>query len=104
MVLHRGFARRTPKLDVGAGPRAFEVAMQGPCTCPLLLMMVSSPSFLLGPGMERRDWMALCAVHSDAWLMSVLFFYAARFDDSGRCGSAGASRPGCWGGGLGAGG
>ncbi|KFM26822.1 PHD finger protein ALFIN-LIKE 4 [Auxenochlorella protothecoides] len=35
-------------------------------------------------GMERRDWMALCAVHSDAWLMSVLFFYAARFDDSGR--------------------
>lgn len=38
----------------------------------------------LSAGMERRDWMALCAVHSDAWLMSVLFFYAARFDDSGR--------------------
>ena len=35
-------------------------------------------------GMERKDWLALCAVHSDAWLMSVLFFYAARFDDQGR--------------------
>ncbi|KAG7668214.1 hypothetical protein Ndes2526A_g01054 [Nannochloris sp. 'desiccata'] len=35
-------------------------------------------------GMEQKDWLALCAVHSDAWLMSVLFFYAARFDDAGR--------------------
>ena len=35
-------------------------------------------------GMDRKDWLALCAVHSDAWLMSVLFFYAARFDDNGR--------------------
>ena len=34
--------------------------------------------------MEKKDWLALCAVHSDAWLMSVVFFYAARFDDSGR--------------------
>ena len=35
-------------------------------------------------GMEKKDWLALCAVHSDAWLMSVIFFYAARFDDTGR--------------------
>ncbi|EFN55574.1 hypothetical protein CHLNCDRAFT_17706, partial [Chlorella variabilis] len=35
-------------------------------------------------GMERKDWLALCAVHSDAWLMSLLFFYAARFDADGR--------------------
>lgn len=34
--------------------------------------------------MERRDWFALCAVHSDAWLFSVAFFYAARFDLDGR--------------------
>ena len=34
--------------------------------------------------MERKDWLALCAVHSDAWLFSVLFFSAARFDDAGR--------------------
>ena len=34
--------------------------------------------------MERKDWLALCAVHSDAWLMSLLFFYAARFDADGR--------------------
>jgi hypothetical protein len=34
--------------------------------------------------MEKKDWLALCAVHSDAWIMSVLFFYAARFDDAGR--------------------
>lgn len=35
-------------------------------------------------GMERRDWLALCAVHSDAWLMGLAFFYAARFDVDGR--------------------
>jgi hypothetical protein len=35
-------------------------------------------------GMQQKDWLALCAVHSDAWLMSILFFYAARFDDTGR--------------------
>jgi hypothetical protein len=34
--------------------------------------------------MERKDWFALCAVHADAWLMSVLFFFAARYDDEGR--------------------
>lgn len=35
-------------------------------------------------GMERKDWLALCAVHSDAWLQSLVFFYAARFDAEGR--------------------
>lgn len=35
-------------------------------------------------GMERKDWLALCAVHSDAWLMSLAFFYSARFDADGR--------------------
>lgn len=35
-------------------------------------------------GMERKDWLGLCAVHSDAWLMSVAFFYAARYEDDGR--------------------
>lgn len=34
--------------------------------------------------MERKDWLALCAVHSDAWLMALAFFYAARFADDGR--------------------
>jgi hypothetical protein len=34
--------------------------------------------------MERKDWLALCAVHSDAWLMSLAFFYSARFDADGR--------------------
>lgn len=31
-----------------------------------------------------RDWLALCAVHSDAWLMSLLFFWGARFNHMGR--------------------
>ena len=42
------------------------------------------PAAAATAGMERKDWLALCAVHSDAWLMSVLFFFAARFDDAGR--------------------
>ena len=30
-------------------------------------------------GMKRGDWLALVAVHSDAWLMSVAFYYSAKF-------------------------
>ena len=26
-------------------------------------------------GMQQRDWLALVAVHSDAWLLSVAFYY-----------------------------
>lgn len=35
-------------------------------------------------GMSRKDWLALVAVHSDAWLMSVAFFYAVKLDATGR--------------------
>lgn len=35
-------------------------------------------------GMARKDWLALVAVHSDAWLVSVAFFYAVRLDAQGR--------------------
>lgn len=35
-------------------------------------------------GMNRKDWLALIAVHSDAWLMAVAFYYAARLDAIGR--------------------
>ncbi|ACO67116.1 predicted protein, partial [Micromonas commoda] len=31
-------------------------------------------------GMQRKDWLALVAVHSDAWLMAVAFYYGAKFD------------------------
>lgn len=34
--------------------------------------------------MARRDWLALVAVHSDAWLLSVAFYYGARLDSEGR--------------------
>ncbi|KAK9705514.1 hypothetical protein RND81_07G062900 [Saponaria officinalis] len=30
-------------------------------------------------GMQLKDWLALVAVHSDAWLLSVAFYFAARF-------------------------
>eukprot|EP00882_Tetradesmus_deserticola_P008699 GHRQ01009173.1.p1 GENE.GHRQ01009173.1~~GHRQ01009173.1.p1 ORF type:complete len:200 (+),score=50.74 GHRQ01009173.1:170-769(+) len=35
-------------------------------------------------GMARKDWLALVAVHSDAWLMAVAFFYAVKLDQEGR--------------------
>ncbi len=35
-------------------------------------------------GMQKRDFLALVAVHSDAWLMAVAFFYAVKLDASGR--------------------
>lgn len=31
-----------------------------------------------------KDWLALCAVHSDSWLMALLFFFGARFNYAGR--------------------
>lgn len=30
-------------------------------------------------GMQERDWLALVAVHSDSWLLSVAFYFGARF-------------------------
>lgn len=30
-------------------------------------------------GMHEKDWLALVAVHSDAWLLSVAFYFGARF-------------------------
>lgn len=35
-------------------------------------------------GMVMRDWLALVAVHSDSWLLSVAFYHGARLDFSGR--------------------
>eukprot|EP00245_Coleochaete_scutata_P001978 TRINITY_DN124_c0_g1_i1.p1 TRINITY_DN124_c0_g1~~TRINITY_DN124_c0_g1_i1.p1 ORF type:complete len:252 (-),score=61.23 TRINITY_DN124_c0_g1_i1:365-1120(-) len=35
-------------------------------------------------GMQRKDWLSLVAVHSDAWLLAVSFYYGARFDKNDR--------------------
>ena len=35
-------------------------------------------------GLKRTDWLALVAVHSDSWLVSVAFYYAARLTRSDR--------------------
>lgn len=31
-------------------------------------------------GMEEKDWLSLVAVHSDAWLFAVAFYFGARFE------------------------
>jgi hypothetical protein len=31
-------------------------------------------------GMDKKDWLKLVAVHSDAWLLSVAFFYGAKLN------------------------
>ncbi|KAL2501090.1 PHD finger protein ALFIN-LIKE 5 [Forsythia ovata] len=31
-------------------------------------------------GMQEKDWLALVAVHGDAWLLSVAYYFGARFD------------------------
>uniref|UniRef100_A0A061R0R7 Phd finger protein alfin-like 1-like n=1 Tax=Tetraselmis sp. GSL018 TaxID=582737 RepID=A0A061R0R7_9CHLO len=35
-------------------------------------------------GMNKQDWLALVAVHSDAWLMAMAFYFAAKLDGNGR--------------------
>jgi len=29
--------------------------------------------------MQEKDWLSMVAVHSDAWLLSVAFYFGARF-------------------------
>lgn len=40
-------------------------------------------------GMQEKDWLSLVAVHSDAWLLAVAFYFGARFgfDKADRCAS-----------------
>ena len=35
-------------------------------------------------GMQRKDWLGLVAVHSDAWLMALAFYKGARLDSEER--------------------
>lgn len=35
-------------------------------------------------GMQRKDWLSLVAVHSDAWLLAVAFYHGARFNRTER--------------------
>ncbi|KAK9901574.1 hypothetical protein WJX75_002674 [Coccomyxa subellipsoidea] len=35
-------------------------------------------------GMQKRDWLALVAVHSDSWLYAVAFYYGAKLDNASR--------------------
>ncbi len=44
-------------------------------------------------GMQRKDWLGLVAVHSDAWLMSLAFYKGARLDQEERCGARDRERP-----------
>jgi hypothetical protein len=30
-------------------------------------------------GMQEKDWLSLVDVHSDAWLLSMAFYFGARF-------------------------
>lgn len=72
-----GRGRRNPRLhdfasaDVGLSPR-------------LRAQLAPTPLLPRRDGMERKDWLALIAVHSDAWLMSMAYFNAARLDAEGR--------------------
>ena len=34
---------------------------------------------------SRKDWLKLVAVHSDAWLLAVAFFYGAKLNKMHRC-------------------
>ncbi|KAI5065899.1 hypothetical protein GOP47_0018523 [Adiantum capillus-veneris] len=35
-------------------------------------------------GMQRQDWLSLVAVHSDAWILSVAYYFGARLDKTER--------------------
>ncbi len=35
-------------------------------------------------GMQRKDWLGLVAVHSDAWLLALSFYKGARLNQAER--------------------
>lgn len=39
-----------------------------------------------GAGLQRKDWLALVAVHSDSWLLALAFYKGARLNKDQRCG------------------
>ncbi|MCO5566382.1 hypothetical protein L7F22_020059 [Adiantum nelumboides] len=43
-------------------------------------------------GMQRQDWLSLVAVHSDAWILSVAYYFGARLDKIERLGIDGVLR------------
>lgn len=34
----------------------------------------------ISPDLQRKDWLALVAVHSDSWLLSLAFYKGARLN------------------------
>jgi hypothetical protein len=49
------------------------------------LFVFPPPSFFLpSDGMAKADWLALVAVHSDAWLRSVAAYCGAKLDATDR--------------------
>jgi hypothetical protein len=46
--------------------------------------VLSLPLFWYRLHMQRKDWLALVAVHSDSWLLALAFYKAARFNKEQR--------------------
>lgn len=47
--------------------------------CATMLTMLDAPT-----APQKRDWLALVAVHSDCWLLAVAFYNGARLNKQGR--------------------
>ena len=55
------------------------------CQPFLFSLPLPPPSFFLpSDGMAKADWLALVAVHSDAWLRSVAAYCGAKLDATDR--------------------
>jgi len=77
----------TPRRGRARAPCASR-AVARPTRCAVRLARSSVVWALTGRcrRLQRKDWLALVAVHSDAWLMAVAFYFAAKFDKAERCG------------------
>ena len=52
--------------------------------CQPFLFSLPPSFFLPSDGMAKADWLALVAVHSDAWLRSVAAYCGAKLDATDR--------------------
>ena len=54
------------------------------CCRLLLTTAADAVRHVCRDGMEKKDWLRLVAAHSDAWLVSVAFYYGAKLRQAER--------------------
>ena len=67
-----------PEPCLGINFARYSNAAPDPANACIRNMYAQPYSAVCRDGMEQKDWLRLVAAHSDAWLVSVAFYYGAK--------------------------